>query len=92
MPTFLAPLRATVATGTPPGICSIDKTESQPSMELMDFIGTPMTGRGDNAAIIAWAGIQRYKKKLIDNLNVEPKSRWPLDKFAPYMKGPGLKL
>ena len=47
---------------------------------------------GDNAAMIAWAGIQRYKKKLIDNLNVEPKSRWPLDKFAPYMKGPGLKL
>ena len=47
---------------------------------------------GDNAAMIAWAGIQRYKKKLVDNLNVEPKSRWPLDKFAPYMKGPGLKL
>ena len=47
---------------------------------------------GDNAAMIAWAGIQRYKKKLIDNLNVEPKSRWPLDKFVPYMKGPGLKL
>ena len=47
---------------------------------------------GDNAAMIAWAGIQRYKKKLIDNLNVEPKSRWPLDKCAPYMKGPGLKL
>ena len=32
------------------------------------------------------------KKKLIDDLNEEPKSRWPLDKFAPYMKGPGLKL
>ena len=47
---------------------------------------------GDNAAMIAWTGIQRYKKKLIDDLNVEPKSRWPLDKFAPYMKGPGLKL
>ena len=47
---------------------------------------------GDNAAMIAWAGIQRYKKELIDNLNIEPKSRWPLDKLAPYMKGPGLKL
>ena len=47
---------------------------------------------GDNAAMIAWAGIQRFKKKLVNNLNVEPKSRWPLDKFAPYMKGPGLKL
>ena len=46
----------------------------------------------DNAAMIAWTGIQRYKKKLINNLNFEPKSRWPLDKSAPYMKGPGLKL
>jgi len=47
---------------------------------------------GDNAAMIAWAGIQRYKKKLLNDLNVEPKSRWPLDKSARYMKGPGLKL
>jgi N6-L-threonylcarbamoyladenine synthase len=47
---------------------------------------------GDNAAMIGWAGIQRYKRKLINDLNVEPKSRWPLDKAAPYMKGPGLKL
>ncbi len=47
---------------------------------------------GDNAAMIAWAGIKRYKKNLIDNLNLPAKSRWPLDKNAPYMKGPGLKL
>ncbi len=47
---------------------------------------------GDNAAMIAWAGIQRYKKRLLNDLNVEPKSRWPLDKEAPYMKGPGLKF
>ena len=47
---------------------------------------------GDNAAMIAWTGIQRYKRKLVNDLNVEPKSRWPLDKSAPYMKGPGLKL
>ena len=47
---------------------------------------------GDNAAMIAWAGIQRYKKKLINELDVMPKSRWQLDKNAKYMKGPGLKL
>jgi N6-L-threonylcarbamoyladenine synthase len=47
---------------------------------------------GDNAAMIAWAGIKRFKKNLIDNLDVSAKSRWPLDKNAPYMKGPGLKL
>ena len=47
---------------------------------------------GDNAAMIAWAGIQRFKKNLIDDIDISAKSRWPLDKDAPYMKGPGLKL
>jgi len=47
---------------------------------------------GDNAAMIAWAGIKRFKKNLTDGLDVSVKSRWPLDENAPYMKGPGLKL
>ena len=47
---------------------------------------------GDNAAMIAWTGIKRYKKKLIDGLDFTAKSRWPLDPSAKYLKGPGLKL
>jgi len=47
---------------------------------------------GDNAAMIAWVGIKRFKKNLIDDINISAKSRWPLDESAPYMKGPGLKL
>ena len=47
---------------------------------------------GDNAAMIAWVGIQRFKKKLLSDMNITVKSRWPLDKDAPFMKGPGLKL
>ena len=47
---------------------------------------------GDNAAMIAWAGIKRFNKNLSDNFNVTAKSRWPLDDKAPYMKGPGLKF
>jgi len=47
---------------------------------------------GDNAAMIAWAGIQRFKKNMVDDITVSAKSRWPLDENAPYMKGPGLKL
>ena len=47
---------------------------------------------GDNAAMIAWAGINRFKKNLINSINFKAKSRWPLDEDAPYMKGPGLKL
>ena len=33
---------------------------------------------GDNAAMIAWAGIQRFKKNMIDDFNISAKSRWPL--------------
>ena len=47
---------------------------------------------GDNAAMIAWAGIKRYQKKLTNKLNFVAKSRWPLDPSAKYLKGPGLKL
>ncbi len=47
---------------------------------------------GDNAAMIAWAGIKRYKKKLTNNLDFVAKSRWPLDPTAKYLKGPGIKF
>jgi len=47
---------------------------------------------GDNAAMIAWAGIQNFKLKKNSQLNVTAKSRWPLDSQAPFMKGPGLKI
>ena len=47
---------------------------------------------GDNAAMIAWAGIKRFKENLTNDLLAPVKSRWPLDKSAPYLKGPGLKL
>ena len=46
----------------------------------------------DNAAMIAWAGIERYKINLIDKLDFPSKARWPLDNSAPFLKGPGLKL
>ena len=45
IPAFLDPFNATVATGTPPGICRIERMESHPSIEFLDFIGTPITGR-----------------------------------------------
>jgi len=46
----------------------------------------------DNAAMIAWAGIERYKVNLIDNLEFSSRARWPLDSSAPLLKGPGLKF
>jgi N6-L-threonylcarbamoyladenine synthase len=52
----------------------------------------PINLCSDNAAMIAWAGIERYKINLIDNLESTVKARWPLDSSAPFLKGAGLKL
>jgi N6-L-threonylcarbamoyladenine synthase len=52
----------------------------------------PVNLCSDNAAMIAWAGIERYKINLINNLEFPAKARWPLDSSAPFLKGPGLKF
>jgi N6-L-threonylcarbamoyladenine synthase len=52
----------------------------------------PINLCSDNAAMIAWAGIERYKTNLVDSLTFPSKARWPLDSEAPYLKGPGLKF
>ena len=52
----------------------------------------PVNLCSDNAAMIAWAGIERYKINLVDSLNFPSKARWPLDASAPFLKGPGIKL
>jgi N6-L-threonylcarbamoyladenine synthase len=46
----------------------------------------------DNAAMIAWAGIERYKLNLTNNLKFLSRARWPLDESAPFLKGQGIKL
>ena len=72
---------------------SIRKNLSKLSVEMnFKTIYPDLEFCGDNAAMIAWAGIQRFKKNLINDVHVSAKSRWPLDSDAPYMKGPGLKL
>ena len=62
--------------------------------EKKNFISVfpPLNLCSANAAMIAWAGIERYKINLIDNLEFPSKARWPLDASAPFLKGPGLKL
>ena len=52
----------------------------------------PINLCSDNAAMIAWAGIERYKINLIDNLEFRTRARWPLDSSAPFLKGSGLKF
>ena len=52
----------------------------------------PINLCSDNAAMIAWAGIERFKLNLTNKLNFPAKARWALDEKAPFMKGAGIKL
>uniref|UniRef100_A0A2B4RXW9 Chaperone protein HtpG n=1 Tax=Stylophora pistillata TaxID=50429 RepID=A0A2B4RXW9_STYPI len=46
IPALSPPSKATVATGTPPGICKIESTESQPSIE---FLRVPLSQEADSS-------------------------------------------
>ena len=47
---------------------------------------------GDNAAMIALVGLEKFKLKEFSDLNHPAKPRWPLDEDAAFMKGAGIKL
>jgi N6-L-threonylcarbamoyladenine synthase len=45
----------------------------------------------DNAAMIAWAGAERFAAGLIDSLDAPARARWPLDPEAEKVRGAGVK-
>ncbi|MDA9717073.1 tRNA (adenosine(37)-N6)-threonylcarbamoyltransferase complex transferase subunit TsaD [Candidatus Pelagibacter sp.] len=46
----------------------------------------------DNAAMIALVGIEKFRKKLFDDLNFKVNPRWQLDEKAQFLKGAGVKI
>jgi N6-L-threonylcarbamoyladenine synthase len=67
---------------------NLDKLSKE--MDFENFF-PPIELCSDNGAMIAWAGIERFKKGIEDNLDVLAKPRWPLDPDAPFLKGAGVK-
>ena len=47
---------------------------------------------GDNAAMIALVGLEKFKLKQFSGLDHPAKPRWSLDKDAAFLKGAGVKL
>ena len=45
----------------------------------------------DNAAMIAWAGAERFAAGLSDPLDAPARARWPLDEGAEKVRGAGVK-
>ena len=52
----------------------------------------PINLCGDNAAMIAMVGLEKFKLNHFDDLDSPAKPRWPLDESAAFLKGAGVKL
>jgi N6-L-threonylcarbamoyladenine synthase len=57
----------------------------------LPFIAPPLWLCTDNAAMIGWAGAERFAAGLIDGLDFEARPRWPLDPVAEAVRGAGVK-
>lgn len=87
-----APLTALVAAG---GVAA-NRTVRRQLERLADasglpFIAPPLQLCTDNAAMIAWAGLEHLQLGRSDPLNTPPRPRWPLDPMAPKAIGAGVK-
>ena len=55
------------------------------------FLAPPLALCTDNGAMIAWAGIERLRLGLADDLTLSARPRWPLDAAAAPLIGSGKK-
>ncbi len=55
------------------------------------FVAPPSWLCTDNAAMIAWAGAERFAAGLTDPLDTPARARWPLDPAAEAVRGAGVK-
>jgi N6-L-threonylcarbamoyladenine synthase len=55
------------------------------------FLAPPLALCTDNAAMIAWAGMERFRSGTRDDASLMARPRWPLDQTAAPMIGSGKK-
>lgn len=87
-----APLPALVVAGGVAANTAIRTAlEGFASARDMRFTAPPMALCTDNAAMIAWAGAERFGSGQSDPLDVSARPRWPLDPDAEPVRGAGAK-
>ncbi len=56
-----------------------------------EFTAPPLDLCTDNAAMIAYAGIEKFAVGDVDDMSLSARPRWPLDKISPSLIGGGKK-
>ena len=79
----LAPVKALVVAG---GVAANgplrQRIQDVAALGGLRLVAPPVKLCTDNAAMIAWAGIERLQRGLVDGLDFAPRPRWPLDPTA----------
>jgi N6-L-threonylcarbamoyladenine synthase len=55
------------------------------------FLAPPLALCTDNAAMIAYAGLERFAAGESDDMTLVARPRWPLDQASPALIGSGKK-
>jgi N6-L-threonylcarbamoyladenine synthase len=60
------------------------KKRIEAALEVDEFnvISPPIKLCTDNGIMIAWAGLERFRMNMLDSLDFEPRSRWPLEELG----------
>ncbi|AXT28643.1 tRNA (adenosine(37)-N6)-threonylcarbamoyltransferase complex transferase subunit TsaD [Ruegeria sp. AD91A] len=80
-----------VAGGVAANLAIRSKLESVSAKNNTRFIAPPLALCTDNAAMIAYAGLERFRSGARDGLDLTARPRWPLDQRSPAMLGGGKK-
>jgi N6-L-threonylcarbamoyladenine synthase len=68
-----------------------DRLHALAQQEGRSFSVPPAWLCTDNAAMIAWAGVERFAAGLTDGYDAPARARWPLDESAERVRGAGVK-
>ena len=82
------------ALGIIPVACDLadpKQVEQLPDVKNVQFLAPPLALCTDNAAMIAYAGLEKYKNGHFDDMTLSARPRWPLDRAAAPMIGSGKK-
>lgn len=65
------------------------KLQELATQNNMLFAAPPIRFCTDNGVMVAWAGLERFRKGYTNALDFKPRPRWPLDANAPKAAGAG---
>ena len=68
-----------------------EKLETVAAQYDVTFVAPPLALCTDNAAMIAYAGLELFRSGAQDDMSLAARPRWPLDRISPALLGSGKK-